>query len=131
MSTAPGLRTPLGRAKGLGAAHTGVGGFIVERATSVALVFLSLWAVWAAIHVAPTGYAGAVAFLRNPINATLAVLTVAISYQHTQVGMQVILEDYVSGHLPRLAWLLVNSAVALLGGALAVVALLKVAFSAA
>ena len=131
MSTAPGFRTPLARTRGLGASHSGVGGFIAERATSVALVFLCLWAVWAVVAVAPGGYAGAVAFLRNPIEATMAVLLVAIGFQHTHLGMRVIIEDYVPGHSARLACLLLNSAVALLGGAFGVMALLKVAFSAA
>ena len=131
MSTAPGFRTPLARARGLGASHSGVGDFIAERASSVALVVLCLWAVWAVVHVAPTGYAGTAAFLRNPIQATLAVLLVAISFQHTHLGMRVIIEDYIPSHTQRLAYLLLNSAVALVGGALGVVAVLKVAFSAA
>ena len=128
MSTAPGFRTPLARTRGLGASHSG---FIAERATSVALVFLCLWAVWVVVATAPAGYAGAVALLHNPINATLAVLLVAISFQHPHLGMRVIIEDYVPGHSARLGCLLLNSAVALLGGALGVVALLKVAVSAA
>ena len=53
------FKTPLKRARGLGASHSGVGGFIAERVTSIALVPLCLWAVWAAMAVAPTGYAGA------------------------------------------------------------------------
>ena len=125
------FRTPLSRARGLGASHTGVGGFIAERVTSIALAPLCLWAVWAAVVIAPGGYVGAVAFLRNPIEATMAVLLVAISFQHTHLGMRVIVEDYIGGHMLRLSLLLLNSAVALLGGALGVVAILKVAFSAA
>ncbi len=131
MSTARGYRTALSRTRGLGASHSGVGAFITERVTSVALVFLCLWAVWAMVATAPGGYAGAVAFLHNPIEATLAVLLVAIGFQHTHLGMRVIIEDYVPGHSARLACLLLNSAVALAGGALGVVALLKVAVSAA
>ena len=131
MSTAPGHRSPLGRVRGLGSAHTGVGSFISERVTSVALVFLCLWAVWAMVAVAPGGYAGAVAFLHNPVEATLAILLVAIGFQHTHLGMRVIIEDYVHAPGAKLAVLLLNSAVALVGGALGVVALLKVAVSAA
>ena len=122
------FKTPLKRARGLGAAHSGVGGFIAERATSVALVPLCLWAVWAAATVAPTGYAGAVAFLHSPVQATLAVLLVAVGFHHTSLGMRVILEDYVEDHHARLVWLLVNSGVAWLGGALAAISILKVAF---
>ena len=129
-SSSGSLKTPLKRARGLGAAHSGVGSFIAERVTSIALVPLCLWAVWAAMAVAPGGYAGAVAFLHSPLNATLAVLLVAIAFQHTHLGMRVVIEDYVSGHELRIAALLANSGVALLGGALAAVSILKVAFQA-
>ena len=129
-TTAGSYKTPLKRARGLGASHTGVGGFIAERVSSIALVPLCLWAVWAGLAIGPGGYVGAVAFLQSPVNATLAVLLVAIGFQHTHLGMRVIIEDYIGGHLLRLAMLLLNSAVALLGGALGVVSILKVAFSA-
>ena len=36
-------KTPLHRARGLGAAHTGVGGFLAERTSWMALIPLSLW----------------------------------------------------------------------------------------
>ena len=121
------LRTPLSRARGLGSAHNGVGRFISERATSVALVPLSLWAVYAALRLAPGGYAGAVAFLQSPVNAVLAALTVFVSALHMKMGLQVVIEDYV--HLPRskIPALLLNSAVCWLAAALGVFAILKVA----
>ena len=45
-------RTALGRARGLGSAKHGVGHFIAERVSSVALVPLVLWAVWSGIILA-------------------------------------------------------------------------------
>lgn len=124
-------RTPLHRARGLGAAHTGVGGFIAERVSWMALIPLALWGVWAAVHTAPTGYAGAAAFLHGPVNATLAILLMGFGFYHVRLVVKEALEDYVADHHVRIATLLANSAVALLGGALAVVSILKVAFSAA
>lgn len=123
--------TPRSRVRGLGASHTGSAAFIAERITSIALVPLCLWAVWAALAIAPTGYAGAVALLHNPVNATLAALLVAISFHHTHLGMRVVIEDYVADHGLKLAALLANSGVALLGGALGLVSILKVAVLAA
>ena len=124
-------KTPLKRARGLGAAHSGVGGFIAERVSWMALIPLGLWAVWAVIHVAPAGYEGAVAFLRNPVEATLAVLLMGIGFFHVRLVVKEALEDYIGDHHRRLALLLLNTAVVILGGALAVVSVLKVAFSAA
>ena len=129
-TTAGSFKTPLRRARGLGAAHSGVGGFIAERVSWMGLIPLGLWAVWAVISVAPTGYDGAVAFLRNPVEATLAVLFAALLFFHVRLVVKEALEDYIGGHHLRLATLLLNTAVVILGGALAVVSILKVAFSA-
>ena len=125
------FQTPLKRARGLGAAHSGVGGFISERVSWMLLIPLSLWAVWAAISAAPLGYEGAVALLRSPLHATLGVLFVTAAFYHVRLVAKEAIEDYVSSHTLRLAALLANSALALLGGALGVVSILKVAFMAA
>ena len=121
------LRTPLSRARGLGSAHEGVGRFISERATSVALVPLSLWAVWAALQLGRGGYEGAVAFLQSPVNAVLSALLVFVSALHMKMGMQVIVEDYI--HVPhrKLPLLLLNSGVCWLAAAIGVFSILKVA----
>ena len=125
--TAKDHRTSLARARGLGAAHHGVNHFIVERATSVALVPLCLWAVWAALKIAPLGFDGAVAFLASPVNAVLAILLVVVSARHTSVGMRVVIEDYIDKTPTRIALLLLNSGVAWLAAAIAVFSILKVA----
>ena len=129
-TTAGSFKTPLSRARGLGAAHSGVDGFIAERVSWMALIPLGLWAVWAVFAVAPTGYAGAVAFLRNPVEATAAALFVAVLFFHVRLVVKEALEDYIGGHTLRLATLLLNTAVVVVGGALAVVSVLKVALSA-
>ena len=130
-TTAGSFKTPLRRARGLGAAHEGVGGFIRERVSWMALIPLGLWAVWAVISVAPQGYQGAVAFLASPVQATLAALFTAVLFFHVRLVVKEAVEDYIGGHHLRIATLLLNTAVAALGGALAVVSILKVAFSAA
>ena len=121
------FRTPLSRARGLGSAHHGASRFISERATSIALVPLSLWAVWAALAVAHSGYGGAVGFLQSPVNAVLAALTLFVSAYHMKLGMQVIIEDYIHVVRNKIMLLLLNSAVCWLAAALGVFAILKVA----
>ncbi len=122
-------RSGLSRARGLGSAHHGVGEFIAERVTSVALAPLSLWAVWAVIAVGHGGYAGAVAFLQSPVQAVLAVLFLGVSFHHMHLGMRVIVEDYIHDNRRKIMLLLLNAGMCLLGAALAVFAVLKVAFA--
>ena len=74
-----------------------------ERITSVLLVPLTLWAVWAAWTLAGTGMDGAAAFVRQPLNAGLLLLTIAITLWHMVLGMQVVIEDYLHGAMGTLA----------------------------
>ena len=121
------LRTPLSRARGLGSAKDGVSRFISERVTAIALVPLSLWAVYAALLVSTAGYEGAVALLHSPVNAVLAILLIAVSCAHMKMGMQVIVEDYIHKSGTKIVLLLLSAAVCWLAGALGVFSILKVA----
>jgi succinate dehydrogenase / fumarate reductase membrane anchor subunit len=120
-------RTALSRARGLGSAKHGVGQWIGERASSVALAPLSLWAIWAAVSIAPLGYAGAAAFLASPLNAVLAILTLGVSFFHMHIGMRVVIEDYFEKPSERIPLLLLNAGVCGLGGAIGIFCVLKVA----
>jgi len=124
-----GYRTDLSRARGLGAAGHGAGHWISERVSSLALIPLVLWIAYAGVQVAGAGYEGAVLWVRQPLNAVLLVLLLAVSFQHMHAGMRVIVEDYVDKAMPKAAWLILNLFVCVLGGALAVFSVLKVALS--
>ena len=126
-------RTGLSRARGLGSAKEGVHRFITERATGIALVPLSLWAVYAGLQLAApsAGYAGAVELLASPFNAVMAVLLIVFSCVHMEAGMRVIVEDYVHDHGSKIAALLLNAGLCWMGGALGVFSILKVALSGA
>lgn len=120
-------RTPLGRARGLGAAGHGAGHWLSERVSSLALIPLVLWIAYAGLRLAGAGYDGAIAWVQRPLNAVLLTLLLAISFQHMHAGMRVVIEDYVEKTMPRAGFLLVNLFVCVLFGALAVFSVLKVA----
>lgn len=89
------LRTPIGRAKGLGSAKEGVGHWLAERVTSVALLPLVIWFVIGLIMNIDAGYAGAREWVGHPVNAVLMILLLGTMFHHAQLGMQVVYEDYV------------------------------------
>ncbi len=124
-------RTPLSRARGLGAAGHGVSHWISERVGAIALVPLTVWGVWAVVTLASTDYIGAIQWLSHPLNGVLMSLLAAISFWHMHGGMRVIVEDYVHGALNKAAILLLNLFVCVLGGALTVFSILKVALGGA
>jgi succinate dehydrogenase / fumarate reductase membrane anchor subunit len=123
-------RTPLSRARGLGAAKSGAGHWLSERISSIALVPLSLWGVYAVIELARLDFVGAAAWLAVPLNAVLASLLAVVSFQHMHAGMRVIVEDYFQGG-QRAVLLLGNLFLCVLGGALALFSILKVALGGA
>jgi len=127
----PSYRTPLSRARGLGAAHHGVGHWISERVGAIALIPLTLWAVFGVLRLAAGDYDTAVVWISDPVNTTLMVLTIAISFWHMHAGLRVVVEDYIHITLNKSALLLANLFVCGLVGALAVFSILKVALGGA
>jgi len=122
-------RTPLGRALGLGSAKHGAGHWVSERISAIALVPLVIWAVYGVLRLAAGDYGFAVAWIRDPLNATLTVLTLAISFWHMHAGLRVVVEDYIHKALTKSALLLANLFICGLAGALAIFSILKVALS--
>jgi succinate dehydrogenase / fumarate reductase membrane anchor subunit len=123
-------RTPLGRARGLGSAKHGAGHWISEKITAIALTPLVIWAVYGILRLAAGDYGFAAHWVQDPLNATLTVVTLAVSFWHMHSGMRVVIEDYIHKILTRSALLLLNLFVCGLVGALAVFSILKVALGA-
>ena len=65
------MRSPLGRARGLGSAKKGVEHWWVQRVTAAALVPLMLWLSIALIGGVGSSYATVVAWLRAPLTTSL------------------------------------------------------------
>ena len=124
-----GYRTPLGRARGLGSAKHGVGHFIGQRVSAVALIFLVLWGVDSTLYLSHGGYEEALGWLRSPWHAILAALLIAVASFHMNIGMRVIIEDYIHRAPTKAALLILNLFVAVLVAAAGVFSILKVAFS--
>jgi succinate dehydrogenase / fumarate reductase membrane anchor subunit len=89
------MRSPFARAIGLGSAKEGVGPWWAERVSAVALIPLTLW--FAASIIVHTGsdYTAFVAWLREPLVATLMILLLIALFHHTALGLQVVIEDYI------------------------------------
>lgn len=104
MSVHDKFRTPLKRARGLGSAKDGTHHFIVQRITAVALVFLSIYVIGLVISLIGGDYATVRAAVANPVNGVLLIAFLIATFWHAQLGLQVIIEDYV--HTP---WVVVTS----------------------
>src|SRR5512142_197753 len=97
------LRTPLGRALGLGSAKEGVEHWWVQRITAVALVPLTLWFVASLVAHLGVDHASAVVWLGSPLTAIAMILLVIATFVHTALGLQVVIEDYVHHEATKIA----------------------------
>ena len=68
------------------------------------------------------------AALAEPLIALAASLFILISLDHMQLGMQIIIEDYVHGEGAKVALIMLNIFFAVAVGAASVFAILKIAF---
>jgi len=130
-SSAGRFRTPMSRARGLGASRHGVGHFITERVSGLALIPLSLWAVFAGLRLASLGFDGAAEWVSIPHNTVLLSLLIVVALIHLKGAVQVVIEDYIPDFTLKTVLVVANLFVCVLGGALGVVAILKVAFTGA
>lgn len=90
------VTTPLKKAKGKGSAHDGLHHWVVQRVTAVALIPLSVWFVYSVVSLIGASHADAVLFLKNPVNAFLMLAVIIAACWHSALGLQVIIEDYIS-----------------------------------
>lgn len=111
----------------LGSAHHGVGHWIVQRATAIALVPLGLWFIISMLGLSGKAYAEVRAWLASQVNATLLILLVIAAFWHAKLGLEVIVQDYVHGRWVKPASLLAVNFLIWLFAVSCIVAILQVA----
>jgi succinate dehydrogenase / fumarate reductase membrane anchor subunit len=118
------FRSPLGRARGLGSAREGAKHWWALQLSSIALVPLTLWFIWSVVHLSDASQADVAAWLSSPVRLALMLALIAATFHHLQLGIQVVIEDYVHNEAVKLASVLaVRAACILLGLICAVSAL--------
>ena len=122
------FRSPLKRAKGLGSAKEGAAHWWAQRLTAVALVPLLLWFVFELALRAGGDYEQVRAWLGSPLPAILAVLLVGTLLHHAQLGLQVVLEDYVHVEWVKVASIVLVKFAAFLTAAVGIFSVLRIAF---
>jgi succinate dehydrogenase / fumarate reductase membrane anchor subunit len=122
------LRTPLARARGLGSARVGVHHWWAQRLTAIALIPLVVWFAISLVMMSGADYGAVRAWIGSPVVMVLLILTIAIGLHHGQLGLQVVIEDYVHGDGSKLALIVAVRFIAVLFGLAAIVAVLRIGF---
>lgn len=120
------LRTPLAEVKGLGSAKEGVHHWWYQRLTAVALVPLSLWFIWSLISMLNADYESIIAWLRLPYAAVLMILFIVSLFYHAQLGLQVVIEDYIESEWQKITSIILVKFLCIVVGLASILSILYV-----
>jgi succinate dehydrogenase / fumarate reductase, membrane anchor subunit len=119
-------RSPLGRARGLGAAHAGSHHWWVERVEAVALVPLTIWFILALLHLVGAPRQAVIDWLSSPVSMMLMLLLIVTTFHHLSLGVQTVLDDYVHQPGIKLWSVLAVKGACVVAALLCIVAVLKI-----
>ena len=119
-------RTALSVVRGSGAAKDGTRHWWAQRLTAIALVPLGIGFVAMMIALVGSDYDGARAALAHPVAAALWILFTIALFHHAQLGLQVVVEDYVHSRGLKIAGIVAIKFAALVFGASCIVSILRV-----
>ena len=121
------LRTPLAHVRGLGSAKDGTHHFWIQRLTAVALVPLTFLCALGFMSLGSGDYESARAFIAHPLIAVLMVVSVAVLFHHGQLGLQVVIEDYIHVEWMKLVALMAVKFAAVVFALIGILAVIRIA----
>jgi succinate dehydrogenase / fumarate reductase membrane anchor subunit len=98
------MQNPLARVRGKGSSGEGSHHWRSQRYSALILLLVTLWVLWLGVSLAGADYATASTAMSSPFNAGMAILLAGAVFYHTQLGLQVVIEDYV--HIAALEFVL-------------------------
>jgi len=122
------LRSDLGRVRGLGSAKDGTSHWWAQRVTAVALVPLSIWFVFSVVNLVGVDKDGFKVWLNGPGSFVLMTLFLIALFYHMQLGLQVVIEDYVHNERNKVISLVFNKLLAVFLVVSSITALMRIAF---
>ena len=120
------LSTPLAKARGLGSAKSGTHHWIAQRLTAIALIPLSIWFVFSLVCMTELSHQAAIEWIQSPLVAVFLLLFIIAMFHHAQLGIQVVIEDYIECNVVKITGLVLLKLVSFFAGLAAMIAVLKI-----
>lgn len=90
------MNTPISKVRGLGSAGSGTHHWWMQKIAAVALIPLTIWFVASIVQMTHTDYFTVRAWMASPVSATLMLLYIVIGLYHLCLGLQEVVEDYIT-----------------------------------
>jgi len=124
------MQNPLARVRGSGSSGGGSHHWRSQRYSALILLLVTAWVLYLGVTLAGADYATAKSAMMSPVNAGMAILLAGAMFYHMQLGLQVVIEDYVHIAALEFTLLLFVRLVCLLGFLISAIAALKLALGA-
>ncbi len=122
------LRTPLKIISGLGSNKEGTMHFWYQRLSALANVPLSFFLLWFVFSMRNATQADFSAKLSSPITVSLLVLAIISFTWHMRLGLQVVIEDYVTSEIHKVIALTLNNFFTVGAALISIISILKLSF---
>lgn len=122
------MRSPLGRARGMGSAKSGSHHWWAQRMTAIALLPLALYFVLSVLLLEGASQADMLRYMGEPWNGALFLALVIALFYHLHLGLQTVIEDYIRTERTRLFAMLAMRAGVGFFGLLAFLSVIKLSF---
>jgi succinate dehydrogenase / fumarate reductase, membrane anchor subunit len=90
------LQSPLAKAKNLGSAGHGSQHWMMQRLSAILMIPLFIWAFFFLYGISGPYKGNIMHFLRCPCNLLPCLMLLVVGIYHGTLGMQVVIEDYIS-----------------------------------
>lgn len=87
--------TPLGRVRGLGAAHEGTGDWTIQRVTAIGNIVLMAWFIGSILQIPKLDYVNVHDWLDGLFPASAMIMLIVCTFWHAQSGLQIMFDDYI------------------------------------
>lgn len=128
-SRAAPFRTPLKRARGLGAGKSGTDHFWMQRVTAIVLAPLAIWFVWTLVTLVGADLETARGIITRPWNTIIFAVFLVCMFWHAKLGLQIVIEDYVHTRSLEITAHFLNNFLCGLGAIASLYAIARIAFS--
>jgi len=122
--------TSIGRVRGLGSSHHGAHHWLTHRLTAISNLILMSWFIVSLLLLGDYSYDSVVAWMSTPVSAVGMILLSASLFWHAQMGLTVLIEDYVSDSGSKFASRTLLNLVAVGGAVFAIFNIASLAFGA-
>ena len=89
-------RSDLSKAKNLGAAGSGSHHWWHQRLTAIIISIMILWVIYFFGEISKKDFTTVISHLQKPFNIVMLVILFLTVMYHAVLGMQVVIEDYIS-----------------------------------